>query len=385
MSEPRVDIAIVGGGLVGAAAALGLHQQGYRVRLFERGSAPLAQDEYDARVYAISPATQRFLERLGVWSAMAARRISPYQRMQVWEDDVAAGLAFDAADIRSPALGHIIENQVMAQALWQALPAAVIETGSSVARLRLEDDAAHLLLADGRAVEASLLVIAEGRDSPLREQLPLEVTAGDYPQSAVVCHVQTERPHRETCWQRFLPSGPLALLPLADGRSSLVWSTTAAQELLQLDDAAFALRLGAASQHVLGGILATTPRLRFNLGLRHADRYVAGRAVLIGDAAHVVHPLAGQGVNLGLADAEQLVRVLGATPGADPGRLRPLKRYERARRADVLDMMVVTDALYRAYALDAPGWPALRALGLRAVNALPPLKAQLIRRAAGLA
>ncbi|HEY0973213.1 MAG TPA: UbiH/UbiF/VisC/COQ6 family ubiquinone biosynthesis hydroxylase [Solimonas sp.] len=384
MSATRCDVAIVGGGLVGVATALALHRQGWHVRLFERGAGPKPLADYDARVYAISPATQRFLAQLDVWSAAAAQRVSPYARMQVWEDDPATGLAFDAADIRAAVLGHIVENEVLLTALWRALPEAVIEAGAVVTEVATTPDQASLQLADGRAFEARLLVIAEGRDSPLRERLGFEVTAGDYPQTAVVCHVQTEAPHRETCWQRFLHTGPLALLPLADGRSSIVWSTADAERLLALDDAAFCLQLGAASQHVLGRILATTPRLRFGLGLRHADAYVGTRAVLIGDAAHVVHPLAGQGVNLGFADAEALARVLGDAPGRDPGGLRLLKRYERQRRADVLDMLAVTDALYRAYALDLPGLPALRMLGMRAVNAVPPLRQALIRRAAGL-
>ncbi len=384
VNGPDCDIAVVGGGLVGVAAALGLQQQGYRVRLIDRGAPPQARDTYDARVYAVSPATQRFLGRLGVWQAIAERRVSPYRHMQVWERHVADGIGFDATDIHADALGHIVENAVMLGALWQALPAGLAQSGVTVADAHIDDAGVRLHLSNGSELRAALLVIAEGRESTLRERAGFEVTSGDYPQTAVVCHVQTEAAHQQTCWQRFLPTGPLAFLPLADGRCSIVWSTTDAEELLQLDDAEFSLRLGAASQHVLGRILSTTPRLRFGLGLRHADHYVSERMVLIGDAAHVVHPLAGQGVNLGLADAEALVRILGEPPPADPGRLRRLKRYERSRRADVMEMIAVTDALYRAYALDMPGLGALRGWGLRAVAAVPPLRRQLIRRAAGL-
>lgn len=389
MSRARdCDIAIVGGGLVGAAAALGLQRRGWRVRLLERVAPPATPTaEIDPRVYAISPATQRFLRRLGVWDAMPVQRLGPYQRMQVWERTPGDALVFDAADLRAPELGHIVENQVLQAALWQALPAEAVRTGVLVRALRRDDAAVTLELENGEQLSAALLVVAEGRDSALRAQLGIETTAGAYPQTAIVCHVRTSEPHRETCWQRFLPTGPLAFLPLADGRSSIVWSSTEAASLLELDDAAFRLALGQASQHALGTVLEATPRLRFALSVQHADTYAVERAVLIGDAAHVVHPLAGQGVNLGLADAEALVETLGEGPSAhrDPGRLRELKRYERARRAAVIDMIAVTDALYRAYALDLPGWGALRGLGLRTVNAVAPLRRQLVRRAAGLA
>ena len=390
MSARDCDIVIVGGGLVGAATALGLQRQGWRVRVLERAPAltppsPSLMD-YDARVYAISPATQRFLNALGVWSAVAAQRVSPYQHMRVWERRPEDALCFEAADLRAQDLGHIIENQVLQSALWQALPAETLRCGVTVQTVERNDDGVRLRLDCGEHLDAALLVVAEGRDSMLRTQLDIEVTAASYPQTAVVCHVQTEYPHRQTCWQRFLPTGPLALLPLADGRNSIVWSSTEAEALLELDEAAFCYTLAQASQQVLGTVLSATPRLRFALSLQHADTYAVERAVLIGDAAHVVHPLAGQGVNLGLADAEALIDVLGGLrrQGRDPGLLRGLKRYERARRAQVLDMIAVTDALYRAYALDLPGWDALRGLGLRAVNAVSPLRRQLVQRAAGM-
>lgn len=391
MSARDCDIVIVGGGLVGAATALGLLRQGWRVRVLERAPARAADampplESYDPRVYAISPATRRFLEALHVWPAVAAQRVSPYHHMRVWERRPEEALCFGAADLRAQDLGHIIENQVLQSALWRALPAETLRGGVTVQAVERHDSGVRLRLDQGELLEAALLIVAEGRDSTLRTQLGIEITAAHYPQTAVVCHVQTEHPHRQTCWQRFLPTGPLALLPLADGRSSVVWSSTEAEALLELDDAAFCRTLAQASQQVLGAVVTTTPRLRFALSLQHADTYAVERAVLIGDAAHVVHPLAGQGVNLGLADAEALIEILGELhrQRRDPGVLRGLKRYERARRAQVLDMIAVTDALYRAYALDLPGWDALRGLGLRAVNALSPLRRQLVQRAAGM-
>ena len=386
------DIAIVGGGLVGAAAALGLSARGFSVRLIERGPPPLTgvgtseDDDYDRRVYALAPGVIRFLDSLGAWAEVAQTRHSPYQRMRVWERDPDTALRFDAAELGVPSLGSIVESAQLARALWHRLPAGITMTGHRVACVAPAADHVQLVLDDGSALTAKLLVVAEGRDSTLRSQLGIEVDGGDYAQTAVVCHVRTLHPHRETAYQRFLPTGPLALLPLADGRSSLVWSTTEAEALLALDDEDFLAALGDASQHVLGAMLASTQRLRFPLALQHAETYVAPRAVLIGDAAHVVHPLAGQGVNLGLADAEALITVLAEAhkQRRDFASERVLKRYERARRAEVLDMIAITDGLYRAYRLPLPGLDRVRDLGIRAVNAVGPLRRELVRRAMGL-
>ncbi|MFT4045297.1 MAG: UbiH/UbiF/VisC/COQ6 family ubiquinone biosynthesis hydroxylase [Solimonas sp.] len=384
------DVAIAGGGLVGAAVALGLSQQGFSVQLLERGGpAPRivdADDDYDLRVYALAPACIALLERLGVWAGIAATRSSPYERMQVWEDDPARVLRFDATDARAAALGHIVENALLAERLWQGLPAGVARGGLQVSGVAVDDDGAVLRLDDGSRLRTRLLVVADGRDSPLRAQLGIEAVTAQYEQTAVVCHVSSERAHERTAWQRFLASGPLALLPLADGRESIVWSTTEVEALLALDDDDFLRALGEASQHVLGAFTATTRRVRFPLQLQHAETYVAPRAVLVGDAAHVVHPLAGQGVNLGFQDAAALIDTLTAArdAGRDWSLPRVLKRYERARRADVFDMLAVTDGLYRAFRAPLPGLPALRGRGFAAVNALAPLRRELVRRAVGV-
>ncbi|WP_051362105.1 UbiH/UbiF/VisC/COQ6 family ubiquinone biosynthesis hydroxylase [Solimonas soli] len=383
------DVAIVGGGLVGAAVALGLLQQGFSVQLIERGGAAPrvldVNDDYDLRVYALAPVCIALLERLGVWREVLATRSSPYERMQVWEDDPARALCFDAADVRAATLGHIVENGLLAELLWRRLPAAVARSGLQVSAASVDDDGATLQLDDGSRLRTRLLVVADGRDSKLRAQLGIEALGTQYEQTAVVCHVVSERPHRRTAWQRFLPSGPLALLPLADGRESIVWSTREAEALLALDDEDFLRALLEASQHVLGAFTATTRRARFGLHLQHAEAYVAPHAVLVGDAAHVVHPLAGQGVNLGFQDAAALIETLVAArdAGRDWASPRVLKRYERARRADVLDMLALTDGLYRAFRAPLPGLASLRALGFAAVNAAPPLRRELVRRAIG--
>lgn len=385
-----VDVAIVGGGPVGAAVALGLSQRGFDVRLLDRrGPTPriLADgDDYDLRVYALSPSCIAFLDRLGVWPDIAAVRSAPYRRMQVWEDDPGAALCFDAADVRLPALGEIVESGLLAECLWKHLPDGVARPGMQVADIDGDDDAATLRFDDGASLRTRLVVIAEGRDARLRTRLGIESIDGQYEQTAVVCHIATEAPHQHTAWQRFLPTGPLALLPLADGRSSIVWSSSEAASVLALDDDDFLRALGDASQHRLGRIVACTRRVSFALGLQHAQTYVAPRAVLVGDAAHVVHPLAGQGVNLGFADAEALIDTLGDTrdAGRDFASTRALKRYERTRRADVIDMLAATDGLYRAFRMPLPGLARLRGSGFAAINAIGPLRRELVRRAIGL-
>lgn len=387
MTEQRCDIAIVGAGLVGAALALRLSRGGYAVRLLERAPAlPAMTDDYDLRVYAIAPAAARFLHGLGVWPQLLAQRACAYTRMRVWERDPQTALNFEAAELHAENLGHIVENSLLQRLLWQALPDGVLHTGLGVEAASTGREGAQLQLSDGSTLRTRLLVVAEGRDSALRAQLGIEMLSGAYEQTAVVCHVQTERPHAQTAYQRFLPTGPLAFLPLADGRCSIVWSSSEADALLGLDDETFCRVLGEASQQALGRILGCTRRVRFPLALQHAERYVAERAVLIGDAAHVVHPLAGQGVNLGFADAQALAEVLdeARAQGRDFAGERVLKRYERRRRADVLDMIAVTDGLYRAYRLPLPGLGNLREWGIGLVNAAAPLRQELLRRAVGL-
>ncbi|HVT35053.1 MAG TPA: UbiH/UbiF/VisC/COQ6 family ubiquinone biosynthesis hydroxylase [Nevskiaceae bacterium] len=386
-SHPIHDVIVVGGGVVGAALTLALQRHGYDVVMVERGAAPRSWDasRYDLRVYALSPASIALLDELGAWAPMRAARVSPYRRMRVWDDDPAQALVFDAADARAAQLGCIVENELMLSCLWQLLPSASIRTASAVTALQVSDAHADVTLADGAVLRARLVIATDGADSPLRQMAGIEAQGWSYPQHALVCHVQTEKPHDGACWQRFTPAGPLAFLPLADGRSSIVWSSREADTLAALDDAAFCARLEEASQQQLGHIGGCTARMRFPLRLLHAERYVAPRLALAGDAAHVVHPLAGQGVNLGLADVRALLQVLDEARGAarDIGGLRVLKRYERARRADNLDMLALTDALYRAFDLRLPAWNGMRALGLAAVNRLLPLRQLFMQRALG--
>ncbi|PTU33226.1 UbiH/UbiF/VisC/COQ6 family ubiquinone biosynthesis hydroxylase [Stenotrophobium rhamnosiphilum] len=381
------QVAVVGGGVVGAALALALHRAGIDTALIERGAAPKPYDasDYDLRVYALSPASTRFLNELGVWPRIAQQRASAYQGMRIWDERPGEALQFEASALGVAQLGHIVENSLLLDELWKALASVPTYTKVQITGLQLDDDAARLQLDDGREISASLVIAADGADSQLRDWAGIECVRWSYPQEAVVCHVETELPHRGVARQRFLPGGPLAFLPLTDGRSSIVWSAQDAEDLLELDEDEFRARLALALQNELGAITGCTRRVAFPLRLLHAQDYALPRFALAGDAAHVVHPLAGQGVNLGLADAVVMVRELSAAreAGRDLGSLRLLKRYERERKADNLDMLAVTDGLNRAFGLRTDSWDSLRNLGISAVNRMTPLKNLLMRRAVG--
>ena len=386
----RHDVVVVGGGVIGAATTLALARQGFDVALIEKGAAPAAfkPEHYDARVYAIAPGSARFLRRLGAWDRMLAQRASPYGRMQVWEGTPAQSLAFDAAELAVPELGHIVEDSLMRATLWGALGGVALMPGVQVAGLATAHGKPRLALGNGEAIEAELVIAAEGADSPLREWAGIDVGGWGYPQRAIVANVTTARPHRATAYQRFLPGGPLAFLPLADGRSSIVWSTDTAEaeELMALSDAEFCEELGAAFHHHLGPVTASDRRFAFPLRLLHAQQYVAPGVALVGDAAHVIHPMAGQGLNLGLADVEALVAVLvEARAQRKPlGALRVLRRYERARKADNVEALALVDGLHRLFRLRAPELGGLRELGMSLVGRAGLVKAALAKRAMGI-
>jgi len=389
---PALDVAVVGGGMVGATAALALARAGFATALLEaRAPQPWnAADEVDLRVVGLAPSSIDLLNELGVWTSIREARSGPYAHMHVWDGESGAAIDFDAVDEGRDLLGHIVENNLVQWTLWQALEAAGVRRlcPAEVRGIEPREDRVTLALADGESLSARLVVAADGAASPLRGMLGIATRDRDYAQRAVVAHVGTERVHGQTAWQRFLPSGPLALLPLADGRSSIVWSLPEdkAQRVLALDDADFMRELGVASDFRLGRIVSTTRRAAFPLKLRLAESYQAGRCVLLGDAAHAVHPLAGQGVNLGLRDVVELRDVLAAARDAGRDFTAPhvLRRYARRRRsADTLDARGF-DALARIYAWQAPPLVAARGLGVRLLDRLAPLKRQLARHAAGL-
>lgn len=388
MTSLFFDIIVVGGGPVGAAAAIALHRQGFRTALVERASAPAAYDPagYDLRVYAVAPHSARLLDQLGVWSSIRARRISPYGAMRVWERGPDHALEFDGAPSGLAELGWIVEHSLVVDALWTRLDGITVFERTGIHAAEISERSSTLHLADGRSLRARLVVAADGADSQLRGLAGIDTVSWPYAQRAIVGHVRTGKPHRATAWQRFLASGPLAFLPLADGRCSIVWSAEEplAQELLALDDTAFMERLGEAFEDALGPILETTPRVSFPLRLLHAQDYARPGLVLVGDAAHAIHPLAGQGVNLGFADVAQLAATLAEAraAGRDWPALRTLQRYARARKAANLEMLAVTDGLYRAFRVRLPGVKAMLGLGMEAVGKLDPLKKWLARQAA---
>lgn len=389
---PARDVAVVGGGMVGAATALALARAGLGVALLEaRSPAPWnADDEVDLRVVGLAPSSLALLDELGVWRSIHAARAGLYRHMHVWDAESGASIDFDATSDGRDALGYIVENNLVQWTLWQALEDAGVQRlcPAEVTGFETREDRIQLQLADGETLSAALLVAADGAGSPLRQLAGIRTRGRDYAQRGVVAHVGTERPHQDTAWQRFLSTGPVALLPLADGRSSLVWSLpeAEAQRVLALDDQAFCNELGVASDFRLGRITTTTPRAAFPLKLQLAERYQTERLVLLGDAAHAVHPLAGQGVNLGLRDVVELREVLLAArrAGTDIGAAHVLRRYARRRRsADTLDALGF-DALARIYAWQSPPLVAARGLGVRLLDRLAPVKRRLSEHAAGL-
>lgn len=393
-ARKTVDVAIVGAGMVGAALALDLAQRGFEVALVEsRAPAPWhAQDDVDLRVVALAASSIALLERLGVWPSIFAARASAYRRMHVWDALAPGALTFDAADEGASALGYMVENRLIQSGLWQAIERCgdiALRCPARVVASEFDADGGvrTLALDDASQLRARLVVAADGADSALRSLLGIATHDRDYAQRGIVAHVAHERAHEATAWQRFLPGATLAFLPLADGRSSIVWSVPNAEaaRLLALADDAFRTELGAAFDFRLGAITATTPRAAFPLRLRLAERYVAPRFALVGDAAHVVHPLAGQGVNLGFRDAVELAGVMSEAKArkADFASEHALRRYERRRRSDNAVSAYAFDAVQRGFGSDSAALAALRGAGLSLVDRVAPLKQFFARRAAG--
>jgi len=393
MKTTDYDITIIGGGMVGASLACALADSTLSIAVIEGHEPPTdwPDDSFDIRVSAITRASENLFRRLGAWEEMEAMRVQPYEAMDVWDATGTGHIRFEAAELGEPNLGHIIENRVITRALLQRLhrhdnidaycPAKPV-------RLILRSDHAQLQLDDGSLLQTPLVIGADGAHSWLRQQAGIEVQERHYRQTAVVTTVQTERHHEDTAWQCFLPSGPLAFLPLPEGRSSIVWSTSAeeAERLLALDDAEFMSELGEAFMHRLGTVTAVGPRGAFPLKGRHAKEYVKPHLALVGDAAHTIHPLAGQGVNLGLADVEELAAVVLAAHHAQRpiGSFKTLRRYERARRGDNLLMLDAMGAFKGLFSNDTPGLRELRNLGLNLADHAGPLKNLIVARAMGL-
>jgi 2-octaprenylphenol hydroxylase len=392
-SQTDFDLLVVGGGMVGAAFALACVGKGLSVAVLEARppKREWPQGEVDLRVSALARASQRMLQRLGAWERIAALGVSPYRRMHVWDGIGGTTITFDSAELGEPDLGHIVENRAIQLALWERLEQASdisLIAPASVAELVRGPEGSQVVLGDGRIFGARLLVAADGRDSLIRELAGIPTRGWDYDQQAIVANVRCEHWHEETAWQRFLPTGPLALLPLADGRCSIVWSVTEgrAGELQAMDDPDFSEALTEASEGRLGRMRVDGPRASVPLRLQHAERYVEPGLALIGDAAHAIHPLAGQGVNLGFLDAAELAVALDLALGRrrDIGSLWTLRRYERARRGDNMAMLLAMDAFKRVFGSRLPPLVAARSLSLGLTDRLLPLKRLFMERALGL-
>lgn len=405
------DVVVVGAGIAGSALAVALAGRGLNLALVE--AQPLRTDDlpqaldvdaFDPRVSALTPRSRRFLDELGAWQAIAAYRSCAYRHMTVWDAEGTGQIEFDCRDVDASELGHIVENRAIVFPLVQHLLAApditVFNPRTLQACERQVDDSHVLTLDDGAQLRAPLVVAADGALSPLRSMTGFATREWDYGHRAIVATVQHERDHQHTAWQRFLPSGPLALLPLpgegqGDGPGegdkhfcSIVWSVeeALAEDIVALDDAGFREELERASEGRLGAFLATSKRFAFPLRQRHAVDYVQPGLALVADAAHTIHPLAGQGINLGLADVAVLAQeLLAATDkGQSPGDLDVLRRYQRQRKSDNLLMMAAMDGFKRLFEADALPLRWLRNAGMRGVNAAAPAKIQLMRHAMGL-
>lgn len=438
------DVVIVGAGIVGSALAAALAKSTFNIAIVEAQESAIGGlalsagvDTYDSRVSALTRASQAFLESIGAWQAVVDQRLSPYRHMHVWDAEGTGSIDFDAGDINQQALGHIVENRVTAGALAQCLDNRAADGHSldyrglddrgldyrgldhngvgdhgldshrsnsranihriSPATLEAIESVAGggylLTLADGRRIQTSLLVAADGANSNIRALAKMAVREWDYDHHAIVATVQTEYCHEHTAWQCFLPEGPLAFLPLSSDQEgkhycSIVWSTLphCAETLMTQTDEAFSAALAAAFEHRLGNILAVSRRSSFPLRQRHAIDYIKPGLVLVGDAAHTIHPLAGQGVNLGLMDvkvlSEELLRA--QQRGLTPGSLAVLERYQRRRKGTNLTMMAAMEGLKRLFSETALPLRWARNSGLRWLDKSALLKRQMIKRAMGL-
>lgn len=377
-TRPVLDVIVVGGGAVGASAAAALAQSGFDVALIEPNAPTAAGDDapLDARVIALSPASTRFVERLGAWPLPAGRAFA-YRDMEVRSDD--AVLRFGRDLVAEPALGWIVELRALQARLFDAARSRVAAVHAArVSECERGEREARVELDDGTRLRARLVVSAEGGRSSLREAAGVAVDHRDYQSRGIVAHLTTEQPNPGIAFQRFLNGGPLAFLPIDAGRSSLVWTRPESEvdALLALDDASFCAALSEASGRRFGRVMAATARVAFPLRLQLAERFHAERLVLLGDTAHVVHPLAGLGLNLGLIDAAALVDVLvdARERGRDLGSVTTLSRFDSWRRSDTHTAARAIDAIERGFGGDLGRVGSLLSRGLGLVDALAPAK-----------
>ena len=393
------DIAIVGGGIAGLGAAVFLanarNASALRIHVIDAAERPVFSKAEDValRVSAISPGSAELLTQHGAWDTIEQTRSCPYDRMRVWdaarEPDGPATLRFDADELAVPHLGYVVENILVQHALLERLDALGVASqfGTRLQSIEFSGSGSQVLHTDDTTLRADLIIAADGSHSPLRDRAGIECREVEYGQRALVTHVEPEFAHERTAWQRFLETGPIGILPLADGRVSVIWSTSTAivEEALAADDRKLGEMLTEASGRVLGGMQVAGPRGSFVLAARHAREYVRHGLALVGDAAHTIHPLAGQGANLGIADAWALAQVIDEAVGRGehPGDRPVLRRYERARRGENTAMMHFLTGLNRLFAADSVMLGSLRRAGMRAFNRGGPVRKRMIDVALG--
>lgn len=392
--KSHYSVIVVGGGIVGATAACALAVEGIDVALLDVHNPVRRwpEDETaDIRVSALTRASQNILTAVGVWDAMAERSIGPYDQMHVWDASSAGLLHFDAADTKYDVLGHIVENRVTVAALWdqlEALTSASLLCPVKVTDLSCHIDKAEITLEDGSVLTSDVLIAVDGRDSALRQMAGIQTTGWEYKQDGLVATISTEKSHQNTAWQRFLPEGPLALLPLKNGDCSIVWTLKheTGQEYIALADDEFLQKLEQASEGVLGKMLSVGPRGAFPLRFQTAQQYTAEHFVLVGDAAHAMHPLAGQGANAGLLDAAAIAEIIIKTKqkGRPIGSRKSLREYERWRKGDNLAMMSSMDVINKMYTQENEVFKQVRGLGMQVINQTNILKNYFNQYAMGL-
>ena len=395
LDKTTYDIIIVGGGMVGATLACGLAEEAENlsIALIDAYAPNFDWDSnsFDMRVSAITRASQTLFKNIDAWKKILELRVSPYQDMIVWDAEGKGKVHFDSADMGEADLGHIIENRVIVKALHQRV--AEISNIDFLCPVQIKsinfyDEKTELVLDDQTKLSTKLVVGADGTRSWVRQQADIAVKGWDFDQAALVTTVKTEKHHQNTAWQRFLKTGPLAFLPLTDGYSSIVWSTSPdeAKRLTEISEDDFAKELEQAFESKLGKIVSVAGRAVFPLRLFETLNYVKPRLALVGDAAHTIHPLAGQGVNLGLADVASLMTVIveALNDKKDIGDLKVLRRYERWRRAENRSMLVAMDGIKRLFGSELSVIKDLRNAGLSLTDRITPLKNLLMQQAMGL-
>lgn len=406
-SKPVVaDVIVVGAGMVGLAFATALASSGVKIVILEQregeisGFGQFVHDQqnkgYDPRVSALTCASQQILDSVGAWQIMQTYRVSPYTDMDVWDGEGTGHIHFSSRDLHEPSLGHIVENRVTLAGLYEAMQQhdnIQLITGAGVKALSWPENGVRTVtLTDGHEITASLVVASDGALSKTRQMAGIPMWEWDYGHHAIVTTVKTERPHLKTAWQRFTEDGPLALLPLSsdegDCYCSIVWSTSPAhaKQLMELDTEAFNVALSQAFESRLGTVLWSDERFVFPLRQRHAKHYIQESFVAIGDAAHTIHPLAGQGVNLGLLDAAQLAETLlsAIQRGEALGDEQVLRMYQRIRRSENIQMSAAMEGFKQLFNSRQPVLQLARNMGMSLIDKIAPVKNHIVQQAMGL-